>query len=173
MQRESVCARISFRGGEIETVHALCSSADLRRSCNFIFRRYFPSVTELCLSDALTSDYFTPEYLQPGRKYSLLFGGAYFGEGYVGEENRNATIASLIYTGSLKIRGQVRARATNAEPGDFRVASREPAMAEQLASALALAREIFSQHGTPESLLTKVRAEYVTRTHLAPSPHPA
>jgi hypothetical protein len=46
-------------------------------------------------------------------------------------------------------------------------------MAEQLASAVALAREIFSQHGIPESLLTKVRAEYVTRTYLAPSPQPS
>jgi hypothetical protein len=56
------------------------------------------------------------------------------------------------------------------EPGDFRVASREPATAEQRESALALAREVFSQHGIAEALLPKVRAEYVTRTYLAPSP---
>jgi hypothetical protein len=73
----------------------------------------------------------------------------------------------------VKIRGQVRALATNAEQSDFRVASREPAAAEQRASALALAREIFSEHGIPEALLPNVRAEYVTRTYLAPSPQPS
>jgi hypothetical protein len=64
----------------------------------------------------------------------------------------------------------VRALATNAEPSGFRTASREPATAEQRTSAIALAREVFSQHGIPESLLPKVRAEYVTRAYLAPSP---
>src|ERR1700676_351061 len=126
-----------------------------------------------CLSDAQTSDDFPAKYLQSGRKYSLLFGGASVGEGQVAEQNRSAATASLIYAGSLKLRGQVRALATNAEPGDFRVASREPATNEQRTSALALAREILSQHGIPEALLPKVRAEYVTRTYLAPSPQPS
>jgi hypothetical protein len=123
-----------------------------------------------CLSDAQTPDDFSAQYLQPGTKYSLLFGGASVGEALVAEHNGPADTANLNYTGSLKIRGQVRALATNAEPADFRTASREPATAEQRTSAIALAREIFSQHGVPESLLTKVRAEYVTRTYLAPSP---
>lgn len=126
-----------------------------------------------CLSGAQTPDDFSANFLQQGRKYSLLFGGASVGEGQVGEENRNAAIASLIYTGTLKIRGQVRALATNAQPGDFRVASREPATSEQRASALTLAREIFSQHGIPQALLPKVQIEYVTRTYLAPSPQPS
>jgi hypothetical protein len=126
-----------------------------------------------CLSDALIPEDFSAKYLQPGRKYSLLFGGASVGEGQVGEPNRSAATATLIYAGSLKIRGQVRALATNADPGDFRVASREPATAEQRATALALARELFSQHGVPEAFLPKVRAEYVTRTYLAPSPQPS
>jgi len=126
-----------------------------------------------CLSDALTPEDFSAKYLQSGRKYSLLFGGASVGEGQVGEQNRSVATASLIYDGSLKIRGQVRALATNAEPGDFRVPSREPATAEQRATALALARELFSQHGISEALLPNVRAEYVTRTYLAPSPQPS
>ncbi len=126
-----------------------------------------------CLSDALASDDFPAKYLQPGRKYSLLFGGASVGEGQVGEQNRNAATASLSYSGTMKIRGQVRALATNAEQSDFRVASREPATAEQRTTALALAREIYSQHGIPEALLPNVRAEYVTRTYLAPSPQPS
>jgi hypothetical protein len=126
-----------------------------------------------CLSDAQNPDDFAAEYLQSGRKYSVLFGGASVGEAQVGEPNRSASTASLIYSGSLKIRGQVHALATNAEPGDFRVPSREPATAEQRASALELARELFSQHGVPEAVLSKVRAEYVTRTYLAPSPQPS
>ena len=126
-----------------------------------------------CLSDPLTPEDFSSKYLQSGRKYALLFGGASAGEGQVGEPNRSAATASLSYAGSLKIRGQVRALATNREPGDFRVASREPATAEQRGLALALAREIFRQHGIGEVLLPKVRAEYVTRTYLAPSPLPS
>jgi hypothetical protein len=123
-----------------------------------------------CLSGEQTPDDFSVNFLRSGRKYSLLFGGASIGEGQVGEENRNAAIASLIYAGPLKIRGQLRALATNAQPGDFRVASREPATTEQRASALTLAREIFSQHGIPQALLPMVQVEYVTRTYLAPSP---
>jgi hypothetical protein len=73
----------------------------------------------------------------------------------------------------MKIRGQVRALATNSEQKDFRVASREPATAEQRATALALAREIFTEHGIPEAFLLNVRAEYVTRAYLAPSPQPS
>jgi hypothetical protein len=126
-----------------------------------------------CLSDALASEDFSAKYLQPGRKYSLLFGGASVGEGQVGEQDRSAATASLTYSGTMKIRGQVRALATNAERSDFRVTSREPATAEQRATALALAREIFSEHGIPEALLPNVRAEYVTRTYLAPSPQPS
>jgi hypothetical protein len=103
----------------------------------------------------------------------VLFGGASAGEGQAGEQNRSAATASLSYVGSLKIHGQVRALRTNAEPGDFCVASREPPTIEQRASSLALAREIFSQHGIPEVLLPNVRAEYVTRTYLAPSPQPS
>jgi hypothetical protein len=126
-----------------------------------------------CLSDAPASEDFSAKYLQPGTRYSLLFGGASIGEGQVTEQNRSAANASLTYTGTMKIRGQVRALATNAEQSDFRVASREAATPEQRATAVALAREIFSEHGTPETLLPNVRAEYVTRTYLAPSPQPS
>lgn len=83
-----------------------------------------------CLSDTVTPENFSSKYLQSGRKYALLFGGASVGEGQVGEPNRSAATASLSYAGSLEICGQVRALATNREPGDFRVASREPATAE-------------------------------------------
>lgn len=126
-----------------------------------------------CLSGEQTPNDFSASFLLSGRKYSVLFGGASVGEAQVGEENRNAAIASLTYAGPLKIRGQLRALATNAQPGDFRVASREPATNEQRASALSLAREIFGQHGIPQALLPKVQVEYVTRTYLAPSPQPS
>jgi|SRR5580700_9995662 hypothetical protein len=49
-----------------------------------------------CLSDALTSDTFSAKYLQPGRKYPLLFGGAFIGEGQVAEQNRSAATVSLV-----------------------------------------------------------------------------
>jgi hypothetical protein len=126
-----------------------------------------------CLSDTRTPEDFSSKYLRSGRKYALLFGGASVGEGQVREQNRSAATAILGYAGSLKIRGQMRALATNADSGDFRAASREPATAELRGAALALVREIFGQHGIPEALLPRVRAEYVTRTYLAPSPQPS
>jgi len=126
-----------------------------------------------CVSYEQAPEDLSAKYLQSGTKYSLLFGGAPIGEGQIGEQNRASGTASLTYSGPQKLRGQIRALATNAQPGDFRVASREPANAEQRASALALAREVFGQHGVPEVLLPKVRAEYVTRTYLAPSPQPS
>src|SRR5580692_126736 len=126
-----------------------------------------------CLSAEGTPEDFAARYLQPGKKYALLFGGTPIGEGHLGQSNRDSSTAILSYTGPLKIRGQVRALATNVEQTGFRVSSREPATSEQRASTLALAREIFSRHGIPEALLLKVRAEYVTRTYVAPSPQPS
>jgi hypothetical protein len=126
-----------------------------------------------CLSTDQAPEDFAGKYLQAGKKYALLFGGTPIGEGQLGQSNRDSSTAILTYIGAVKIRGQVRALATNVEQTDFRVSSREPATSEQRASALALAREIFSQHGIPEALLPKVRAEFVTRTYLAPSPQPS
>jgi hypothetical protein len=82
------------------------------------------SVQTSCLSEAQTSEDFSAKYLQSGKKYTLLFGGASIGEGQVGEMNRSNATAGLTYSGSLKIRGQMRALATNAEQSDFRVAAR-------------------------------------------------
>lgn len=126
-----------------------------------------------CLPDARTSQDAAAKYLVQGKKYALLFGGAPAGEVQLGEVNRNEGTASLTYGGTVKIRGQVRALATGAEQVDFRVASREPATSEQRASALALARELFGEHGIPEKLLSNVRSEYLIRTYLAPSSLPS
>lgn len=123
-----------------------------------------------CLSDELDSQDAAAEFLKPGRSYSLFFGGSGIGEAEITEQNKAEHIAYVKYTGSAKIRGQVRALATNTEQPGFRVALREIATANDRLSALALAREIFSEHGVPEAYLPKVRAEYVTRTYLAPSP---
>jgi hypothetical protein len=126
-----------------------------------------------CMSYGETTEDFSAKYLRPGKKYAMLFGGAPIGEGAIGEQNRSAATASFTYAGPTKIRGQIRALATNADQSDFRVASREPATAEQRTEALALARDLFSQNGIPEALLPKVRAEFLTRTFLAPSTQPS
>lgn len=122
-----------------------------------------------CLSDERDSQAPAAGFLKPGQTYSLIFGGANIGDGLVTEENKSERIAFLKYGGTAKIRGQVRALATNFQQSGFRVALRETASAEDRRSALALAREIFSEHGVPEAYLPKVRPEYVTRTYLAPS----
>jgi hypothetical protein len=123
-----------------------------------------------CLSDTESAEDFSAPYLQPSTKYTLFFGGANAGEIVVGEPNLKEHIARVEYAGPAKIRGQVRALASNADSADFRVGSRETATAEERAAATVLAREIFAQHGVSDPLLPKVRAEYVTRTYLAPSP---
>lgn len=126
-----------------------------------------------CLSDVQTPEDFSAPYLQPGAKYSILFGGANLGEGTLAQQNTAEHTARLDYAGPIKIRGQARALATNAGAYDFRVASRESAKAEERAAALALARKLFAQHGMPETLLAKIRAEHVARTYLAPSAQPS
>ena len=123
-----------------------------------------------CLSDERDSQGSAAGFLKPGQTYSLLFGGANIGEGLIAEEIKAERIASLKYSGTAKIRGPVRALATNTQQSGFRVALREIATADDRRSAVALAREIFSAHGVPEAYLPKVRAEYLTRTYLAPSP---
>jgi hypothetical protein len=127
-------------------------------------------VQSSCLSDERDSQDPATDILKPGQTYSLLFGGANIGEGLITEESQSERIAYVKYTGTAKIRGQVRALATNIQQSGFRVALRETATADDRRSALALAREIFSKHGVPEAYLAKVRAEYLTRTYLAPSP---
>jgi|GEM_PF-4558954 len=127
-------------------------------------------VQSSCLSDERDSQDPAGDFLKPGQTYSLLFGGANIGEGLITEENESERIAYLKYTGTAKIHGQLRALATNTEQSGFRVALREAATADEHRSALALAREIFSEHGVPEAYLPKVREEYLTRTYLAPSP---
>jgi len=126
-----------------------------------------------CLSDERAPEDFAADFLQQGRKYALLYGGANAGEGVLGEEFRGEHAARLAYDGPVKIHGQVRALATNMDSSDFRVASRETATSEQRTAALTLAREIFGEHGVPEALLPRVRAEYVARTYLSPAPQPS
>lgn len=126
-----------------------------------------------CLSDTDGRQTLSEAFLQPGRKYSVLYGGAYVGDGLVKEDHREAHTAGLTYAGLAKIRGQSRALATNIDQRAFRSASREPATAEQRVSSLALAREIFSEHGIEQSLLPKVQIEYLTRTYLEPSALPS
>lgn len=127
-------------------------------------------VQSSCLSDERDSQVPAADFLNPGQAYLLLFGGANIGEGLITEENKSERIAYLNYTGFAKIRGQVRALATNIQQSGFRVALRETATADDRRTALALAREIFSAHGVPEAYLPRVQVEYLTRTYLAPSP---
>lgn len=122
-----------------------------------------------CLDAVQPADDLASKYLQPGRTYTLFFGGANIGEGIVGEANRAEQTAILAYAGPTKLRGQARALATNVDYNSFRPSSREPATSEQRSAALALAREVFARHGIPGALLPKVRAEYVARSYLVPS----
>src|SRR5690348_11979237 len=123
-----------------------------------------------CRSDELDAQDPAAGFLKPGETYLLLFGGANIGEGLITDETKSERIAYLKYSGAAKIRGPVRALATNTQQSGFRVALREAATADDRRSAVALAREIFSEHGVPEAYLPKVRVEYLTRTYLAPSP---
>jgi len=109
-------------------------------------------------------------YLRPGQAYSVVFGGAAAGEVRVVAARANSAVAEVNYDGLVRIRGKVKALATNAPPGDFRAESRQIATKEERAAALELAREIFRLHGIPSELVSKVQTDFLTRTVLAPSP---
>ncbi|HTT34056.1 MAG TPA: hypothetical protein VMH48_10680 [Methylomirabilota bacterium] len=109
-------------------------------------------------------------YLQTGQTYSVVFGGAAAGQVRVVAAQPRSRIAEVAYEGPIKIRGKVKALATNETPTSFRVESRQTATKEERAAALELAREIFREHGIARELLSKVRTDFLTRTVLAPSP---
>lgn len=113
---------------------------------------------------------FASRYLQPGQTYSVIFGGSEAGQARVLSRHPNTTVTEIAYEGSLKLRGQVRALATNQPQQQFRPESRQAATKEDRTAALALAREIFQLHGVPEHQLSKVHADLLTRSVLAPSP---
>ncbi len=137
---------------------ALVSDGELRK------------IPSACSEDNSEYQQFVSSYLQPGQAYPVSFGGAPAGEVKVVSRRPTTAGATAIYEGMLKIRGQVRALATNQVSLEFRVESRQPAMREERASALELARELFRQHGVPEHELSRIKIDFLTRTVLAPSP---
>jgi hypothetical protein len=109
-------------------------------------------------------------YLEPGRIYTVLYGGAEAGQVRLGDKLQNLAAAQASYDGELKIQGRLRALATNQPPAAFRVESRQAATHEERTEAVALAKEIFRQHGIPSSVTSKVHVDFLTRTVLEPSP---
>ena len=109
-------------------------------------------------------------YLQPGKVYPVLFGGAESGEVRIVSGRPDSNVAEATYEGPVKIRGKVKALATNHVPEGFRAEPRQIATKEERAAALELAREVFRQHGIPGEFLSKVRTDFLTRTVIAPSP---
>lgn len=109
-------------------------------------------------------------YLAPGLTYTVFYGGAEAGQVRLAERLPGLAAAQASYEGEVKIRGQVRALATNQAQEGFRVESRQAATREDQTAALALAREIFRQHGIPGELASRARTKFLTRTVLAPSP---
>jgi hypothetical protein len=109
-------------------------------------------------------------YLGPGQTYTVVYGGAEAGQVRLAERLPGLAAAQASYEGELKIRGQVRALATNQAPAGFRVQSRQAPTQEDRTAALTLAREIFRRHGIPAELASRAHTKFLTRTVLAPSP---
>jgi len=112
---------------------------------------------------------FASRYLQPGREFPVTFGGAAAGNVRAIARQANSTVAEVSYEGPLKLRGQIRALAASDAAGEFRVESRQAATKEDRTAALSLARRIFQEHGVPEEQLSKVHADFVVRTVIAPA----
>jgi hypothetical protein len=112
-------------------------------------------------------------YLASGQTYSVLYGGTEAGEVRLGDKIPNLTAAKASYEGTVKLRGKIRALATNQPPAAFRVESRQVATREERTEALTLAKEIFRQHGIPSEIASKVHVDFLTRTVLEPSPQSA
>jgi hypothetical protein len=122
-----------------------------------------------CTEEDAGAEPFASAHLQPGQAYPVLFGGTAAGEVRVVARQPNSLVASVAYEGPAKLRGQIRALATNDARGAFRVESRQLATKEDRAAALSLARRIFQQHGIPEQTLPKVHVDFLTRTVMEPS----
>ena len=112
---------------------------------------------------------FAARYLQPGREFPVTFGGAEAGNVRAIARQASSSVAEVSYEGPLKLRGQIRALAASAAADEFRVESRQAATKEERLAALSLARKIFQEHGVPEEQLSKVHADFVTRTVIAPA----
>ena len=133
----------------------------------------FVAVPSACSEADNTTRELAAEYLKPGESYPVVFGGTAAGEVRVLNRRSNSFVALVTYEGSLKLRGQLRALATNHPPAEFRPESRQAATKEDRAAALALARELFQLHGIPAAQLSKVHTDFLTRTVLEPSPLPS
>jgi hypothetical protein len=87
-------------------------------------------------------------HLAPGQTYTILFGGTEAGQVRLAERLPGLAAAQASYEGDLKIRGQVRALATDESPAGFRVQSRQAPTQEDKTEALKLAA--LSQLSTSE-----------------------
>jgi hypothetical protein len=112
---------------------------------------------------------FEAAYLQPGQTYSVTFGGAPAGIVALRRSDPNFGSSVVEYDGIAKIRGHVRALATDAQIGQSRISPRQAPTAPERAAALKLARQIFEKAGIAPELLANITVENLTRTFLAPS----
>jgi hypothetical protein len=129
-------------------------------------------VPTLCSSENSGNEAFASQSLKEGQTYPISFGGSPGGEVHILTRVRGLTAATASYDGPLKLRGQTRALASNQASSEFRPESRQAATKEDRTAALALATDIFRQHGIREELIPKIHADFVTRTVIAPSPLP-
>jgi hypothetical protein len=127
-------------------------------------------VPTVCSGENSDNEAFASQYLQQGQTYPVSFGGSSAGEVHVLNRLSKIIAATVTYDGPIKIRGQIRALASNQASAEFRPESRQPATKEDRTAALVLATETFRQHGIPEHLLPKIHTDFVTRTVIAPSP---
>lgn len=109
----------------------------------------FPSSCTDEYPDTTEKQRAAANYLQPGKVYPVLFGGAESGEVRIVSGRPDSNVAEATYEGPVKIRGKVKALATNLVPEGFRAELRQIATKEERATALELAREVFRQHGIP------------------------
>lgn len=111
---------------------------------------------------------FAEEYLTPGRKYRLIFGGGEAGTVTVKKwsEGCNSVHAEVGTSTSVRLGGQVKALATNSDSLGQRASSRRAPTDAERASVMKLVKRIYSQRRTPAGLIPSIKVTNLTATDL-------
>ena len=111
---------------------------------------------------------FAKEYFRPGQKFRLTFGGGEVGSATIKKSDRgcNNIHATVDVETTARIRGQVKALATNSiSLGRATSARRAPTEAER-SGVMELVKRIYTQHGVPISQYRSLKVTNLAATDL-------
>lgn len=111
---------------------------------------------------------FAKEHFPPGQKYRLIFGGGEVGTATVTKSDKgcNNIHATVAVDTTAKIRGQVRALATNSTSLGKRTSARRAPTDTERAAVMDLVKRIYAQHGVTASQYRSLKVTNLAATDL-------